>query len=82
MNDTSPRAEALVLELLRKKTPEQRAAMAAEMFDAARASMESALRAEGLVPNSPGWKLALLDRTYGAEVSARLRAQLVARWSE
>ncbi len=81
MNDTTPRAEALVLELLKKKTPAERLAMTGDMFAAARAFMEIGLRAEGLKEGTLAWKLAILDRTYGEEISQRLRQQLIARWS-
>lgn len=81
MNDTSPRAEALVLALLRAKTPLERFAMTCDMFNAARAFMESALVQQGLERGSVEWKLAILDRTYGDEISPAHRRQLVERWS-
>ncbi len=81
MNDTSPRAEALVLRLLREKTPEERFLMMCGMWAASRAFMEAGLRAEGLVPDSVAWKVATLDRTYGSEISPKRRAQLIARWT-
>lgn len=81
MNDTSPRVEALVLALLRKKTPEERFAMACDMFAASRAFMESALAEQGLERGSVEWKLAILDRTYGAEIAPAHRRRLIERWS-
>lgn len=80
MNDAAPRTERLFIELARK-TPAQRVAMGAQMFDAARALLEAALRKEGLTPGTLDWKLALLDRTYGSEISPRLRQRLIERWS-
>lgn len=81
MNDTSPRAEALVLALLREKTPLERFAMTCDMFAAARVLMESALVEKGLERGSVEWKLAILDRTYGDEISSTHRRQLIERWS-
>lgn len=81
MNDTSPRAAALVLRLLRQRTPGQCVAMMSDMFQASRALMASALRAAGLEEHSLEWKLAVLDRTYGAEISARHRERLTRHWA-
>lgn len=81
MNDTSPRAAAMVLRLLRQRTPAQCVAMMSDMFQASRALMASALRAAGLTEHSLEWKLAVLDRTYGAEISARQRERLATRWA-
>ena len=34
------------------------------------------------MPDSVAWKVAILDRTYGSEVSPKRRAQLIiARWT-
>ena len=81
MNDTSPRADALVLALLKRKTPTERFAMTCDMFAASRAFMESALAEQGLDRGSVEWKLAILDRTYGEEISPTHRRRLIERWS-
>jgi hypothetical protein len=80
MNDTLPRAEALVRALLLRRSGEERLMMAADMFAASRALMAASLREEGLQPDSAEWKLRLLDRTYGAEISPAVRRRLIERW--
>ncbi len=80
MNDTTPRANALVVELLRRKTPWQRLDMVCDMYAAARSFMETALEEQGLIAGTAEWKLAVLDRMYGAEISPRKRRALLARW--
>lgn len=82
MNDTLPRAEALVKELMMKRSGEERLKMAAGMFSAARALMAAALQAQGLKPGTVEWNLQLLDRTYGSEVSPAQRRRLIERWRE
>jgi hypothetical protein len=81
MNDTSPKVDALVRELLLRKTPEERFRMVGEMFAATRAFMEMGLEAQGLKRGTAAWKLAILDRTYGDEISASQRARLIQRWT-
>ncbi len=81
MNDTTPRAEALVLSLLKKKSPHERLAMMGDMFAAAQSFMHSALTEQGLIEGTLPWKLAILDRMYGTEISARLRQRIIERWS-
>ena len=80
MNDTLPRAEALVRSLLLRRSGQERLKMAADMFSASRAIMSASLEAEGLEPGSVAWRLRLLDRTYGEEISPAVRQRLLARW--
>jgi hypothetical protein len=80
MNDTLPRAEALVRTLLLNRSGEERLKMAADMFAASRAIMAASLREEGLQPGTTEWKLRLLERTYGAEISPAVRRRLLERW--
>jgi hypothetical protein len=80
MTDTLPRAEALVRTLLLRRSGEDRLKMGADMFSASRALIAASLREEGLVPGSAEWKLRLLDRTYGSEISPAQRQRLLARW--
>lgn len=80
MNDTLPRAEALVRALLLQRSGEERLKMAAGMFSASRALIAASLRAEGLRPGSAEWKLRLLERTYGSELSPAVHRRLLARW--
>ncbi|MCP3143085.1 hypothetical protein [Pyxidicoccus xibeiensis] len=80
MNDTLPRAEALVRTLLLRRSGEERLKMGADMFSASRALIAASMREEGLVPGSVEWKLRLLDRTYGPEVSPAQRQRLLDRW--
>jgi hypothetical protein len=80
MNDTLPRAEQLMRTLLLRRSGEERLKMAGDMFAAARTLMAASLRAEGLQPGSVEWKLRLLDRTYGSEISPATRQRLIERW--
>lgn len=80
MNDTLPRAEALVRTLLLRRSGEERLKMGADMFSASRALIAASLREEGLVPGSVAWKLRLLERTYGSEISPTHRQHLLERW--
>lgn len=80
MTDTLPRAETLVRTLLLRRSGEERLKMGADMFSASRALIVAALREEGLVPGSVEWKLRLLDRTYGSEISPAHRERLLKRW--
>ncbi len=54
--------------------------MAAGMYSASRALIAASLREEGLRPGSAEWKLRLLDRTYGSEISPAVRRRLIERW--
>ena len=80
MNDTLPRAEALVRALLLRRSGQERLRMAAGMFTASRALMAASFSTEGLQPGSAEWKLRLLDRTYGAEISPAVRRRLLEHW--
>ncbi len=80
MNDTLPRAEALVRTLLLRRSGEERLKMGADMFSASRALIAASLREQGLVPGTVEWKLRLLDRTYGSEIPAAHRQCLLKRW--
>ena len=80
MNDTLPRAEALVRTLMLRRSGEERLKMGTDMFSASRALIAASLREEGLVPGSAEWKLRLLDRTYGSEISPAQRQRLIERW--
>jgi hypothetical protein len=80
MNDTLPRAEALVRTLLLRRSGEERLKMGADMFSASRALIAASLLEQGLVPGSVEWKLRLLDRTYGSEISSAHRQCLLKRW--
>ncbi len=81
MNDTSPRAAALVLRLLDRKSPSECVEMMGGMFEASRAFMTSALTRDGIIVGTLEWRLALLERTYGGDISSRHRQQLIERWS-
>ena len=80
MKDTLPRAEALIRTLMLQRSAQERLKMAAGMFSASRALMAASFLAEGLKPGTVEWKLRLLDRTYGSEISPTLRRRLIERW--
>jgi hypothetical protein len=80
MNDTSPRAAAIVQKLLDAQTPAECVEMMGGMFQAARAFMTSALLREGIIEGTVEWKFAVLDRTYGAESSPQHRQSLIDHW--
>ncbi len=79
MNDTSPRAEKLMRELLMKRSGEERLRMGFSMYDAARAILEAGLRAEGLVEGTVEWRRRFLERMYGDELRPEV-IERVAAW--
>ena len=67
MNDTVPHFSRIVAERHLAMTPEERLRAASDMFDTARAIVESSLPAE---LTGHDRRLALVRRIYGDEVSA------------
>lgn len=65
MNDTSPKIAAMVAERYGRMTPEERMKIASEMFDTARAIVESSLP-PSLTRSER--RLALAKRLYGKEL--------------
>lgn len=65
MSDTTPKVAALVAERHRRMTPAERVRIAAGLFDAARAIVESSLP-PGLSPRER--RLGLARRLYGREL--------------
>lgn len=79
MNDTDPRAAAVQLELLRRATPERRAAIMLKLSRSVISLSRSALRAR-----HPEWSddeigLEWVRLNYGEALAAGARAALVAR---
>lgn len=76
MNDTTPRFAGMVAERHRAMTPEERLQAASDMFDTARAIVESSLPAK-----LTGYerRLALIRRLYGDELPAAAQ-QMFARY--
>ena len=70
MNDTSEKVAALVAERHRQMTPEMRMRIASQMFDTARAIVESSLPAD-LSPHDR--RLALIERLYGDELPLKAK---------
>ena len=66
MNDTSEKVAAMVAERHRQMTPEMRMRIASQMFDTARAIVESSLPAD---LSRQQRRFALIERLYGDEVS-------------
>ncbi|HEX8138754.1 MAG TPA: hypothetical protein VF544_14400 [Pyrinomonadaceae bacterium] len=62
MNDTTPEVEAMVREMMRSRSGEERFVMGALMFDAAREFVIASLP-ENLPP--PEFKRRLFERMYG-----------------
>lgn len=79
MKDTSPKVEALVHELMMKRSGWERVCMAADMYDCARAILEASLEAEGLVRDSVEFRRRLLQRLYADELSAEVIEKVAAR---
>lgn len=69
MNDTSPKVEALVQELLMQRSGWERMLMGFDMYETARAIVEGSLEAEGLIRGSVEFRRRLLQRLYGDELS-------------
>ena len=79
MNDTSPKVEALVHELLMRRSGWERMCMGFEMYESARTILESSLAAEGLVRDSVEWRRRFLERMYGNELSPEVIEKVAAR---
>lgn len=70
MNDTSEKMAALVAERHRKMSPEMRMRIASQMFDTARAIVESSLPPNLSLQER---RLALIERLYGDELPLKAK---------
>ena len=68
MNDTSPKVEALVHELLMQRSPQERLRMCFSMYDFARELLEASLKRDGLVEGTYAFRRRFLERMYGDEL--------------
>ncbi|HSR66735.1 MAG TPA: hypothetical protein VLU25_02245 [Acidobacteriota bacterium] len=73
MNDTSPEMRRQFHEVLMTRTPQQRVAMAAEMFDTARRIVLSSLPSEWSEADK---KVALVKRFYGRDLDPEFMDQV------
>ena len=80
MNDTTPRAEKRLRELMMQRTPGERFKMASSMFDAARLLVLAGIKAdhgEDLDPVEV--RVQLFLRTYGSDLSPHRLLRVVER---
>ena len=78
MNDTRPAAAAVLAQLYRATTPEVRLRMATAMFGEAKQLMLAGIRTEWPGLSECDERVKLLERLYGDELTATVRAEIAA----
>ena len=79
MNDTPPEVVAEFTALLMKRSEGERAMMAFEMFDMARALMTADIRARHPDITDSELRVQIFERTYGNEFDEAARAEIARR---
>lgn len=79
MKDTPPDVEAAVTRLMMQRSPSERAMMAFEMFDMARALMTADIRAHHPDISEVELRVQIFERTYGSDFGDAERARIVER---
>ncbi len=80
MNDTEPKVENKVRELMMKKTPEERLKMGCSMFGFSKTIIQASLL--GTEKNNPSdLKKRLFLRLYGREMDENMRKKIAAYFS-
>jgi hypothetical protein len=79
VNDTPPKVEALMRELIMRRSAEERLQMCFSMFDFARELLESSLKEEGLAEGSYEFRRRYLERMYGGELRPEVIERIAAR---
>lgn len=80
MKDTPPDVQARFDDLMRQRSGTERVRMMSEMFDLARASIISDLKARCPDISDTELRLQLFERLYGNDLDPATRAAIVARW--
>ena len=79
MNDTPPDVAAVFTALLMQRSEGERAMMAFEMFDVARALMTADIRARHPDITDSELRVQIFERTYGNEFDEAARADIARR---
>ena len=79
MNDTPPEVVAEVIALLMERSEGERAMMAFEMFDMARALMTADIRARHPDISDSELRVQIFERTYGNDFDEAARADIARR---
>jgi hypothetical protein len=79
VSDTSPDAARRMSELFARRTAGDRVVMACEMFDLARALIESRVKAEEAGISDADLRVRILERLYGDDFDGAARARISAR---
>ena len=79
MNDTPPEVVAEVIALLMERSEGERAMMAFEMFDMARALMTADIRAHHPDITDRELRVQIFERTYGNDFDEAARADIARR---
>jgi hypothetical protein len=79
MNDTPPDVRAAFTALLMQRSAGERAMMAFEMFDMARALMTADIRSHHPGIAEPELRVQIFERTYGSDFTEADRSRIVRR---
>jgi hypothetical protein len=79
MNDTPPDVDQTMTALFMRRSASERAMMAFEMFDLARALMAANIRASRPDISDADLRVAIFGRTYGADFDEEERRRIIAR---
>lgn len=79
MNDTPPEVDRMFTTLMMRRSEGDRAMMAFEMFDLARALMTADIRARDPGISDVELRVQIFERTYGAEFEIADRTKVVER---
>ena len=79
MTDTPPDVRAAVAALFMQRSEGERAMMAFDMFDLARALMIADIRAQHPAIGDPELRVQIFERTYGREFDEADRARIAER---
>jgi len=79
VNDTPPKVEQLVRQLVMRRTPQERLLMCFSMYDFARELVEASLKAEGLVEGTYAFRRRFLERMYAGELRPEVIDAVAAR---
>ena len=77
MNDTPPDVDQAVMALMMQRSESDRAMMAFEMFDLARALMTADIRTRHPEISDVELRVQIFERTYGADFTPADRARIV-----
>ena len=76
MNDTHPRVNQKIVEMMRRKAPEERLALGCSMFDFSKQLVMSSLREENPSLSPASLRQELFLRFYGNDFDSRAREKI------